>query len=343
MRVTHNQQKYAAVNITSLLGCEGECNITDKKSLHEQFASLVGDITRNGRLLHGIRIECMFGFVAAALRQCDLIKHEDMGIVYASDEIDVQIPDYYILLKNKQELFVEVKNCHKIHSFNLKDGYIKKLLAYPKVSKANLKIAIYWSRWQLWTLVALDAFSPKSGKYTIRLGEAMKQNEMAIFGDAYLATVSKLRFVIRMDISKGTAIPAGGGACEFLIKAEEMYAGDKIISNPKDKSLFMDLIFFGMDNGTWNESKSVNVENRKIESITYEYIPAEDSGANFSFLAPLSTIIARKYNQITAPSGKIKALLANYNDTLLDKYFPLHPREQLPLWIFHQTLSKPTL
>lgn len=193
--------------------------------------------------------------------------------------------------------------------------------------------------------MSLDAFSVVDNKLSIEFGEAIMRSEMSLLGDVMLGTVPNIKFTIKMDLDKGTEVPAGGGKCRYCIKNIEMYAGAKLIEDKKDKNLLFDLIRFGVDaRNLWEETKNVKLEKRKVESITYEYIhtedfdeePGEDYAHNLALLSSLSTIISRKYNILTAPEGEIQKLFANCNQDFLDVYFPLWPRKQLPLFVLHQ-------
>lgn len=147
----------------------------------------------NPILMHGKRVEAMFAVVAAALGKCALIREEDVGDLYAVTP--VQPPDYRIVLLDGAELLIEVKNCHETRKpLRLKSDYVERLFNYGKLLGRPLKLAIYWSRWNAWTLVPLKALTVKASKAVITFPDSMKVNEMATFESRSSRASSASRF-----------------------------------------------------------------------------------------------------------------------------------------------------
>jgi len=153
----------------------------------EELLILIHDsfnvIRKNPQKLHGIRIEKMFGYMAAILGQCNFIKQEDVGFSYVTSEMVA--PDYRLILKDNREYFVEVKNCHKGSKafVKLTESYVDKILNYSGVTLDNFKIAIYWSGWRIWTLISIKNFEKTDNGYVIKLEDACIKNELGELGD----------------------------------------------------------------------------------------------------------------------------------------------------------------
>ena len=86
------------ISIDSVDGKDQVLDIVRKAALQESPA------TR----LHGRRIEAMFGYVAAAMGRCSLVKKEDSRPAFAGHP-DMQIPDYRLVTDDGQQFLVEVK------------------------------------------------------------------------------------------------------------------------------------------------------------------------------------------------------------------------------------------
>jgi len=54
------------------------------------------------------------------------------------------------------QFLVEVKNYHSkdpAKPYEFKKSYLDKIIAYAEKMNVRLKFAIYWSRWNIWTMV----------------------------------------------------------------------------------------------------------------------------------------------------------------------------------------------
>lgn len=109
---------------------------------YDKFVSQMGEALRrasaNPMVLHGRRAQSMFGFVAASLGQCQLIREEDAGEVYCADSLS--IPDYRLVLKSGTQLFVEVKNCNSVGTevpIKFRTDYLKRLEDYSRLFRQS--------------------------------------------------------------------------------------------------------------------------------------------------------------------------------------------------------------
>jgi Holliday junction resolvase len=125
----------------------------------------------NDILLYGRRTEAMFSYVAAALGECDLIKTEDSGRVIAANTA-IAIPDYRLFLKGGRQMLVEVKNKHG-ERLVLRKAYVDRLTTYARLTQCDLKIAVYWSQHNRWSLLDPARIPLRFGQYALEAIESM--------------------------------------------------------------------------------------------------------------------------------------------------------------------------
>ena len=130
-----------------------------------------------------------------------MIREEDVGDIYATTA--VQPPDYRIVLLDGTELLIEVKNCHHLKKpLRLKSDYVARLENYGRVLNRPVKLAIYWSRWCVWTMVPLEALRVAGAGSTLSFPDAMMTNEMAVLGDHMIGTTPPLAVRFLADPTK---------------------------------------------------------------------------------------------------------------------------------------------
>lgn len=165
-------------------------NPNDQPTILDTLTEAVSRVPQNEILVHGKRIESMFSDVASALGHCVAVKEADAGELF-SMKTNIAIPDFRVLTLEGKEFFVEVKNCHKVGSkyrYRLTRDYLTKLRNYANLFDCELKIAIYWSQYNLWSLVSADAFEFDGGRYSLSMEQCMKRNDMKIIGDCMVGT-----------------------------------------------------------------------------------------------------------------------------------------------------------
>jgi hypothetical protein len=201
-----------------------------KASFSIEFPHRSRRIEINPIILHGRRVEEMFGYVAASLGGCAAIKREDVGELYVED-INIHIPDYRIITGGRYEFFAEVKNFHKETAPSVfKESYINSLKRYATLFKRDLKVALYWSRWNLWMLLSIDKVPFDGRRYSMSMEEGMKMNEMAILGDRMIGTTPTLVFKLHTDPSKPRRV-GSDGRVKFTIGSVDLYCGGKRIED----------------------------------------------------------------------------------------------------------------
>jgi hypothetical protein len=300
-------------------------------SLRDQsnHANFLADLTKhfhanrdNEILIHGLRIQAMFAFMAAALGNCLAIKEEDAGDLYAADS-ELRAPDFRIVTADGHEILVEVKN-HRpsdpTADFVFDSAYFESLRRYGEVFQRALFIAIYWSQWKLWSLVRHDRFDAAGDSYRLSLGEAMKRSEMKLLGDCMLGTVPPLTLRLFWDPRKPRHVGLDGKA-EFTIGSVELWAGGEVIDDPLERRI----AWFLLQYGKWPVADSpVEIAEGELISIGFEARPEERANPDQSFemVGTMSQMVSRQYNEITAGSGRVDLLVPNNDPGQLGVLIP---------------------
>lgn len=302
-------------------------DISDKNSIQ----NALDEISHEPHRQHGYRVESMFGFVAAALNRCRLVKQEDSGLCMLDNE-NTRIPDYRLILKNSNSLFVEVKNCHELKK-KFKQDYIVKLSKYAVLNNLPLKIAIYWSKPKVWTLVSVESFMFVDGRYTLDFGRAMAFNDMGLLGDRMIGALPPLKLKLIMDPVKTSSLDDNGQSI-VVVGNTEIYCNDTLISDKEESNLAFQLIQFG----TWEGQERVITSGNKVISIDYIYSPAEGNespGQQFSIIGFLSSFISSKYDSHTVSEGSIRKLVPEQGPEKFQVPIPEgYKGKYLPLWQF---------
>lgn len=304
------------------------------------FASIVAqflaDAKRNPTLLYGQRTEAMFGYMAAALGGCMLVKREDAGDVISADP-ELRIPDYHLVLRDGSEFCVEVKNYSQSEGtepFSLKCKYLESLQKYCNILKRDLKVAIYWHKWNIWTLVPVSGFDTQGDRHVVTLPEAFKHNEMTLLGDIAVATTPPLLFRLITNAEKPRSVDTSGNVV-FSVARTELYCAGNLIEDPIEQGLALYLMFFG----SWEGAPAkAFVENGELIHLDYEVKPHEPvPGQEFDIVGQLSSMISLHYRHLTAREGQVLTLTPRSTPETLGVVIPEdYKGKQLPLWRFRQ-------
>lgn len=335
-RISRNPEKFGALDLFSALSRKKGYSL-DQGGHDQDFISAISDSLQKGRknpiLLHGRRIEAMFAYVAASLGNCVAIKQEDEGELYILNT-DIRQPDYRVVLNNSSEFFVEVKNCHKgpSNKFSLKTEYMESLIKYSAVFGRPLFIAIYWSSWNLWTLISVERFPYRSGAYSINMLEAVKINEMAALGDISVGTTPPLELRFIADTTKQRTVDDKGLA-NFTISALEFYCN----KNKINEKIEQNLAFYFMLYGDWVSSEPIaEIRNGNLISATYTSSPeAETPNQGFELLGALSSMVSRQFNESTTSDSGIARFAPSLEPESFGVVIPSEYKgKNLPLWRF---------
>lgn len=288
----------------------------------------------NPALVHGMRVQAMFEHIVVSLDNAKMIKSEDSGSIHAKGK-DIAIPDFRIVDENGIGFIIEVKNFHQsdqMQPYTMNKDYVDKLIRYAKICKLELKFAIYWSKWNIWTLVPLDKLTLDNAKYLLTPEDAFAFNEMYIVGDVSIGTIPPLSFRIIADKDKPRNVQEDGKT-SFVISETQLLCGGNVIRDDKEKTIAFSIMMFGK----WETRDPVaEIDNNNLVSFTYEAVPLERTPEqSFEMAGVLSSMISRQFKWLTAPEGKIEMLGAEPDESFLGKLIPKgYKGKDLPIWQF---------
>jgi hypothetical protein len=288
------------------------------------------------RLLHGQRTEAMFEALLVSLGRFKLLTREDNGRVFPEDAY--LAPDFRVVLSDGRRWLVEVKNVYEADAFGQKRtlmnrGYHAKLAAYASATGGELKLAVFWARWSVWTLVSPDRLMDTDGNLELDMATAMTVDELGALGDMTIGTRAPLRFRLTADPARTSPIGPDGQAT-VVFSASQLFSEDREILDPVELEIAWTLI----QHGEWIEQEAIPiVDGDTLLATEFSWAPREDGdeGKGFEFIGRLSRIFARYYAAHTLEESSVVQLRA----PLRPNWFaPLHEHDRqskaLPLWRF---------
>lgn len=307
---------------------------SDREAFHRRIGESLKATLSNPNILHGKRVETMFAHVVGALGHCKYIKQEDSGVAFASSD-EYTTPDYRIVSKNDELFLVEVKNFHmkKLSSaFKIRRSYLNKLQAYAEINRADLKIAVYFSKLNQWVLLSPESFFEQGRNLYIDFPHAMARNEMSTFGDRMIATLHPLRFVMLAAQEGAKSLISDDGATTFTIEEVKMSCGGRLIENALEAQIAFYLIRYG----EWvvAQDPAVIVANR-IAEISFSSTPNEVSNdQDFEIIGNLSSMISNAFRELTVDDGSdVVSLDVKYDPEFFSLAIPKdYDGEALPIW-----------
>lgn len=305
----------------------------------QAFASYVSDAVERALadpgLLHGQRTEAMFEALLLALGRFRLLKREDGGPVHPTE--DFVAPDFRVVLEDGRQWVIEVKNIHldepmdlSMREFANRD-YLEKLERYAKSTGAELKFAIYWSRWSVWTLISPNVLKGADGTFAIDMVNAITADELSELGDLSIATRSPLTLRLTADPDYTDAMD-DDGFVRTQFNASHIMSEDRVLHDRAEHDIAWMLIRYG----EWEEEPMRPiVEDDRLIAVEISWRPVEESEQGFERIGRLSRMFARYYAEHTLGEQGVVALRA----PLRPKWFePLLSSPEapgnLPLWRF---------
>ncbi|MER9998818.1 hypothetical protein NKJ90_08250 [Mesorhizobium sp. M0051] len=260
-------------------------------------------------LLQGQRAEAMFEALVVSLGEVQLIKPEDGGRVFSSEKM--QPPDFRVVLKDGRNWLVEVKNVYERNAFRqrrrlLTRDYRKTLDRYAIATGGSLKLAVFWARWSIWTLVDPEKLAPGGGDLTVDMMEALKVSEMASLGDESLGMRAPLLLRLATD-PKRTSPIAPDGTVHLTIGKAQIFSGGFELSDRSDQQIAWTV----MQYSDWEtkEPRAV-VDGDRLIALEFDCAPLEMSYQGFETAGPLSRIFARYYADQTMKNGEVVRISA---------------------------------
>ncbi len=297
-------------------------------SLGEPLTTAIGDST----LLRGLRAEALFEALVVSLGQVDLLKQEDSGRVWTGRG-GLKVADFRIVLQDGTRFLAEVKHFHggtPDKAFSISPNYLAGLQAYEDAVGCPVKLAVYWSQWNLWTLVPLTACKNK-GRPSLSLEQAMKTNEMGILGDMLVGTEFPLRFRIIADPGAERRLGKNGQVA-FTIGGIEMYCRDRLLTKKREQSIAMWFMLYG----PWEEKATAEISGGELVGVDFIRTPPVDSGQGFELVGALSSLFSTMYLGSTSDEDRVTRLGIQVTSGSLGSMIPgNYKSEALPLWRLH--------
>jgi hypothetical protein len=297
--------------------------------------------TSSDSTLHGWRVQVLFEAVVVSLGRVRLIKQEDNGDVYFSGP-DLKPPDFRVVTDEPASLLIEVKNAYQKQpqsSFRMRRREMAALLRYIELAgPAELLIAVYWSRWNLWTLVSPDQFGSAGDSHVeISLPDAMKANAMGTLGDRFPGTEWPLALTLYSDESRPRR--ADDGEAIFTIGRAEYSVAGRVVSAPKEQQI----VHMLMLHGGWNEDTPAEIVDGEIVSTSFVFVPEEHATRReqFALHNPLSSIYSSMFNDATlSHEGEFADLRVELDPSSLSSLIPDdYEGDVLRVWRLHLSAS----
>lgn len=284
-------------------------------------------------LLQGQRVEAMFEALAIALGHCRLINAEDGGKVWPQG---YRVPDFRLVLDDGRQWLVEVKNVYCPEPFDqrrklMTAAYRREMEAYATATGAELKLAVYWARWSVWTLVSPSRLVGNDDDLVLDMMAAMTVNELAELGDETLGTRAPLRLRLITDPQRPSSIRPDG-TVDAVFTRGHFFCEDRELVDPIDKAIAS--IF--MSYGQWSVDGPDPIFNsERLAAVDFIATPDEPSDQGFDMIGALSRMFARYYAEHTLDEQKVVHLLAPPQPELFAAFRQERPASKaLPLWRF---------
>lgn len=341
-RIERDPLRFEAFSLYATYGEKEEVSLKDPASI-DAFAALMKQnaelAVANEAFLHGQRTEALFARIVVELGQFQVVKQEDAGEAFHTLDEELLMPDFRIVLDDGKQMLVEVKNHYQgdqpTKEHREQTRYLDRLAAYATAMGCELRIATFWVKWNLWTLVPPSAFT-RGDKYSVlSMARAQVMNEMGRLGDITIGTRSPLRLRVVADPSHTRTIDANGHAT-FTVGAWEVWSEDRKIELPLEQRIATYLIL----HGGWDiVHTNVETDGDLLVAVDHhmgldeEYSLQEENG--FERVDALSSMISRR-NRSSTGEAEISAVKAKFLPGAAGALIPKDYKGiALPLWRFH--------
>lgn len=160
----------------------------------EQLNNLVSQIESSKfknkieRFFRGYTIEDNFKYLFSALSWLKLVHSLDQNQLPLLSKEIYQVPDYMILYETSTEttkpLAIEVKSVKgDKQSLEVMSRQLDACARYSRDLNVTLLYAIFWGKYQFWTLNTIDNFEQKNSVHRINFFNAIKNDLSVILGD----------------------------------------------------------------------------------------------------------------------------------------------------------------
>lgn len=340
IRLPRQDAELGSLDLFARLDRGGAESIRDPRRIEEVLETIRGGLNtslENPARLHGWRVQSMFEGLLAALGDAVLVKVEDSGDCYFRDDAPIAVPDLRVVSSTGEHLLIEVKN-HRPDPrtpFRANSAYLERLLRYGKLTGGRPKIAVYWSRINVWTLTDVSGIPRDKAKAVLPIEAAAKSNEMSILGDRMIGIRPPLEFVIE---AASPATIADDGMAPFQIGRVKLLNGGRVIRRKKEQRLAWYILL----NGPWPQETPADVRDGQLHGMSIRAQPEEGmSKHGFALVGWLSELYSTSYRHRTSGEEGLNRLRAVVRPEELRQLLPVdYKGVDLPVWIFNVQASK---
>jgi hypothetical protein len=342
-RLVRDPMRFEVIQVFAEYGREAKVSLRSPEATAkfiERVRASVGNSLSNEALLHGVRTEAMFEALVASFGAVEILKHEDAGEVYVSKE-NLRIPDFRLVLGDDSQMLVEVKNFYQVkdamQAFEVDGVYLDGLSEYSRIMRCRLLIAVYWARWNIWTLVPPEVFAGKEGVRKLSLLDAMKANHMAVLGDFSVGTRIPLSLIMHADKAKPRTVEADGSV-QFTIGNVEVRCAGKTVVDRMERRIATYLMFYGK----WEYEARPHVVDGELEAVEHRWFPAEEQLQEFAIVGSMSELFCNFYKFATQEEEQVRRVRIDVSPGSLGSLIPNdYVGKDLPLWRFKLQPSLP--
>ncbi len=230
---------------------------------------------------------------------------------------------------------VEVKHFHQgkapTKPFPITRKYLTALRAYGELVGCPVKLAVYWERWNVWTLVPLSVCE-RGGQLSLPMPRAVQANEMGMLGDLHVGTRFPLRLRLIADPTRKRTMGETGEVA-FTIGGVELYCGKRRLTGERERALAMWFMVYGR----WEEETAARIRDGELAGVDVIRMPQEDHGQGFAFVGTLSSLFSSWYLSSTSDADRVTRLGIKVTGGSLGSLIPDdYHSDTLPLWRLHQ-------
>ncbi|WP_122289773.1 hypothetical protein, partial [Serratia plymuthica] len=280
-RIKRNPERFEPLELFSALGQIYDYDIKNPDHQNDFIQKVTTSLIasrQNPIMLNGKRTENLFKHVCAALNQCLFLKQEDAGDMM-STEPELVAPDYRIMLKDRRQIFVEVKNFNTDDvtvDYRLSKAYSDKVEKYGELHRIPVYYAIYIRLLRRWALVARSSMKEMEQEYTLTPASALAKSEMYLLGDLAIATEPDLVFELLPDHTKEVSI-SDENIARFTIGGVKIYCNDREVKDTFEQNTAFHLMRYG----EWVCPGSEAIySDGQLESIRFTYAPQDYDNFN---------------------------------------------------------------
>lgn len=308
-------------------------------AIRDAFADHIDDVlatdAKRPTVIQGMRTQAMFAFVAQALRQCKSISEEDAGDFAGPESEAKQRPDYRVVTLEGETFLVEVKNHYQKANATapllMKREYMDKLTAYAALHGVPLRFAVYWARWNIWTLVRPTAFAPAGKGLKLTMEQALTTNEMITLGDARIGLEPPIALRFYADPTKPRDLSPSGEAA-FTIQRTAVLVNEREVSLPLERKLALYFMFFG----DWGDvEQPCHVEHNHIIWVEFRVSPQHEARdeQTFDTIGAMSGFASNKFKELTRSGDEIAGIFTDADPTRCPVLPDGYKGDVLKLWL----------